>query len=58
MGNKYGKGKIGNVRFNFVEIAGSVGASGVTHYEIRPPQPSPQAMNRAAKWRGKQNVLT
>jgi hypothetical protein len=22
------------------------------------PQPSPQAMNRAAKWRGKQNVLT
>ena len=24
---------------------------------LRPPQPSPQAMNRAAKWRGKQNVL-
>ena len=27
-----------NRRFNFVELAGSVGASGVTHYEIRPPQ--------------------
>ena len=40
---------------NFVEHAGSVGASGITHYALRPPQPSPQAMNRAEKWRGKQN---
>ena len=47
-----------NRQFNLVELAGSVGASGVTHYKIRPLQPSPQAMNRAAKWRGQQNLLT
>ena len=42
-----------NWRFNLVELAGSVGASGITNYKLLTPQPSPQAMNRAEKWRRK-----
>ena len=33
------------------------GQVSITHYAITPPAPSPQAMNRAAKWRRKQNEL-
>ena len=42
--------------FNFVELAGTVWRK--RRYALRPPKPSPQAMNRAEKWRRQQNEQT